>query len=870
MDDLKGLDWSNSSSGGPPKSAFPTLRPTPSPSISGRSTPNNVLQPSSAASLKPSIKVPSKPGTPANDSFASLLSSTSVKSSNNLSLQERQRQVLEEKARKAAEESKRFDAHFSSHGSFPIPRVQNGSSTLAQPNPIPLNAFGTKNGAQNGTRSGNDDLLAGFLSGAPVNRASHFPPSSSPDALSIGSASKVPKAASPAMDFAEDDDPFGLNELAAKRPAPAPSIPTNDDDDILGMLGKPEEEVAAMRREKEKETERQSKAREAQKMSPEDKAVASLVDMGFEPDQAAIALASTDSGRDVQGAIAILLNQAHAKSRTKTSSNDVEEERQSRQQRPTYRQARDVDDDSPAWMRSGESSQNRGQNSGKDKDVTQFATEIGSSLFKSANSLWKTGQRRVQKAVAELANEPGESNQPKWMRDAKMEADAERKSNNPFKPEKRVVDMTNEAMLLEGGGRPSLSTRPAHPRHIEDQSRIRVQSTERRGSPFSDSGSADERPREAPRVAAHRLTKEELARSEPEVYISPARRRKPQATRDTSLLETAAPIPRAKSPLASPPIASNNPFATVAKSSQRSTPTPTRPRAPPRRIPPASDSALSTSASHRQSGSEAFKRGDFSAAQEAYTRALQPLPSTHPVTIIVLCNRALTYIKVGEPKAAVADADFALEIIGVSRGEGEKINLGMKEGEKDMKDFYGKALMRKAEALENMEKWTDAGAVWKLAVEAGVGGSVAIQGRTRCEKALGGGSNTASRPAVRPKPKPKPIPTRSALDDLAGTRPGVTHEASAEAVRKLREANAAAERADDEKFALTDLVDAKLVLWKGTKADNLRALLGSLDKVLWDGAGWTKVGMQDLVMANRVKIIYMKAIAKVHPDKVSC
>jgi hypothetical protein len=42
-----------------------------------------------------------------------------------------------------------------------------------------------------------------------------------------------------------------------------------------------------------------------------------------------------------------------------------------------------------------------------------------------------------------------------------------------------------------------------------------------------------------------------------------------------------------------------------------------------------------------------------------------------------------------------------------------------------------------------------------------------------------------------------------------------------------------------------------------------------LDRVLWEDAGWKKVGMADLVMPNKVKIVYMKAIAKVHPDKVS-
>ena len=232
--------------------------------------------------------------------------------------------------------------------------------------------------------------------------------------------------------------------------------------------------------------------------------------------------------------------------------------------------------------------------------------------------------------------------------------------------------------------------------------------------------------------------------------------------------------------------------------------------------------------------------------------------------IVVLCNRAVTNIKVGDPKAAVSDADAALAIIGVSKGEGEKIVLGGTEGEKDMKEFYGKALMRKAEALENMEKWADAGRVWKEAVEAGVGASISIAGRNRCEKAAGGGNTAASAvPSKRAPVRRPPPPKASALSDLGGAP-----ASESEAVKKLKAANIAAENLDDEKFALTDQVDATLVAWRGSKSDNLRALLGSLDKVLWPEAGWNKVNMGDLVMPNKVKIVYMKAIAKVHPDKV--
>jgi hypothetical protein len=52
------------------------------------------------------------------------------------------------------------------------------------------------------------------------------------------------------------------------------------------------------------------------------------------------------------------------------------------------------------------------------------------------------------------------------------------------------------------------------------------------------------------------------------------------------------------------------------------------------------------------------------------------------------------------------------------------------------------------------------------------------------------------------------------------------------------------------------------------KDGNIRALLASLDSVLWPGSGWAKPAMTDLVEAQRVKRAYMKANLVVHPDKV--
>src|ERR1700761_3838521 len=113
MDDLLGLDWKDSKQEQKTSTpSFPSVLQSQTPSASGRSTPV-IPRPSSTANSQPSLKIGSKPATPANDSFASLLGGA-PKQTNNLSLQERQRRLQEEKAKKQAEEKKRLDSQFGS------------------------------------------------------------------------------------------------------------------------------------------------------------------------------------------------------------------------------------------------------------------------------------------------------------------------------------------------------------------------------------------------------------------------------------------------------------------------------------------------------------------------------------------------------------------------------------------------------------------------------------------------------------------------------------------------------------------------------------------------------------------------------------
>ncbi|KAI4765788.1 hypothetical protein E4T52_02836 [Aureobasidium sp. EXF-3400] len=885
MDDLLNTDWTAAAPAAKqnaPRPAFGMPMSIPSAASSSRASPapspfaNNRPTPSPFANNPPAPKAPSKTASPANDIFANLVSTNANKTQGNLSLLERQKQLQQEKIKQEQEQRQRYAQQYGNEATF-WDTLGSGKGT---PQP-------TSQHVAPPTQHDEDDLLAAFNSAAPVDKSSHFPV---PAASTVTSGRNTPAVANQSNSTSlladDDDDPFGLGAVPQRKPSPyQPSQPTanDDDDDILGDLGKP---VTAKpprreppRREPVDEAFAVNDRRQPPSSDPLDRPIAELVDMGFPADRSRAALQET--GGDVQSAVGWLLNQAHQESRERIQTRGSARASPAPQTREEPRRGRGQEDASvPAWMRqeSRPSSNQRRQDNGtpaSEKDVAAYAQEFGTSFLKSAGSLWKTGQKNLKKAVADFQQPEGDSSTPKWMRDASTDSVPTRpgRSSTPraAAPAQTAEELTNEAMLLEARDERQRPTKSRTPEIRESVSR-----PDPRGrSPAQDlpvrSQPQSRFAQQAPPPQAQRpngkVSRFDVEEESSQAYISSARRRRPAKPepQPEPEVDLFSPAPAQPPPQAA---STRNTPAPRPAAAKTSTPVPQapRPKAPLRNIPAISPSALSTSSSHRRAGTEAFKRGDFDAAHTSYSAALTPLPPTHPLIIIVLSNRALTAIKTGDPKAAVVDADRVLDLVGIGKGENEKIDLGGGEGEKDMKEFYGKALMRKAEALENMEKWSDAAIVWKDAIAAGVGGAVSLRARDRCEKAANGG---ASKPApAKPKPAPAAARVVPAGHLQQPKRPAVPQVQSQEAVRKLREANAAADRADDEKFALSDQVEAKVTAWKGGKADNLRALLGSLDTVLWPEAGWKKVNMSDLIMPNKVKIVYMKAIAKVHPDKI--
>lgn len=65
------------------------------------------------------------------------------------------------------------------------------------------------------------------------------------------------------------------------------------------------------------------------------------------------------------------------------------------------------------------------------------------------------------------------------------------------------------------------------------------------------------------------------------------------------------------------------------------------------------------------------------------------------------------------------------------------------------------------------------------------------------------------------------------------------------------------------------VVMLQILDWIEGKERNIRALLSTLNTVLWDGeTRWKAVGMADLVTPDQVKKYYRRAVLVVHPDKV--
>ncbi|KAJ7083024.1 hypothetical protein C8R44DRAFT_904741 [Mycena epipterygia] len=278
---------------------------------------------------------------------------------------------------------------------------------------------------------------------------------------------------------------------------------------------------------------------------------------------------------------------------------------------------------------------------------------------------------------------------------------------------------------------------------------------------------------------------------------------------------------------------------------------------PPRPQIPIAPAALRTSRTHASAAQEKAALGQYGAALSAYTLAVDALPAGHVLLVPLLNMRALARLKEGDFRGVEADV-AGIEGIATVGGRSFGAERVVVEGVAvEMGAAVVDAWKRRAEALEGREKWDEAGRDWERVAGAAWAKQAdrdeGVRGAGRCRKMAA----PVVKPAA-PKPKaPKAPPARAASMPPS------------EALTNLRQATNAQEEEDNAKHQLKDTVDGKLLAWKGGKETNIRALLASLDIVLWPELGLQPSGMKDLVTPGQVKIRYVKAIAKLHPDKLN-
>ncbi|KAF9422515.1 hypothetical protein BGZ94_008555 [Podila epigama] len=646
----------------------------------------------------------------------------------------------------------------------------------------------------------------------------------------------------------------------------------------------------------------------------EDARIAQIVSMGFSAERAKLALSMTENGRDIEAAIEYLVQNDEAEDERRRQQQQ-QDQRRGNTRRPQsgdsdrrrgntrYMDSDDGEEDDPPlanYRRRQQREQqeerqrqqqqqelSRAQMLQQQKDkLVGTASLFGMSVLSKANDLYKQGREKVQAVMEDMsAEDPRTANtaarRHEWIDD---------------EPSSR----TSRNGISSGGYKDSDSEDEVYKGRRSNKSYGQQQERPRQESRY-DSTSSSQSPSQRDRKEKENFENTYVSASRRggagQSNVSSSSKKNPQ--QPLFSLDDSPPSSAASNSKKQPPVGSllsssssrqqqqqqqqQQKAQTRTASSSQPSPRPTR---PPRVLVQASSQQLAESNHYKEKGNEFFKLGQFGQAAELYQRAGQVLPSGHILLIVTLNNRAAALLKVGEYRQVVGDCDQSIQLIQGPDGQGVHDTLPPSAGV-NLKDQLGKALMRRATAYENLEKYQEAKDDWARLRDVDPTHKNAVEGHRRCERALALVKSGAADKAVAASPVlSRSSPQQQTMGGTAAVRSSPMQDlfaaqsqsnqsakakvelARSEGVSRLRQNAAQQEREDDEKLRLRDQVDMKLTLWKAGKEDNIRALIASLGTVLWPSVGWKPVGMHELVTPSQVKIKYMRAIGKMHPDKL--
>ena len=252
---------------------------------------------------------------------------------------------------------------------------------------------------------------------------------------------------------------------------------------------------------------------------------------------------------------------------------------------------------------------------------------------------------------------------------------------------------------------------------------------------------------------------------------------------------------------------------------------------------------------------EYFSKGDYSSAFNEYEKSLNTLPPTHPLRVIALSNMMISQLKIGDYSKCVANSKIALSMIPEDKNLWNS-TIQNSTPKKSYKDLWTKILMRQAEAYEHQENYQAALDSIQLLLHNGVHDPKIMSAKRRCQMVV-------NPKQFSTKPKSTVSKRTPAVKKQESTSPTVN-----KSIEDIKKAHIHEKQIEEQKQALYDVVHNKIELWKDNKGNDIRFLLSNLPVVLtW--CDWKPVSTADLVIPKKVKITFLKAIAKLHPDKLS-
>ncbi|SMN19723.1 similar to Saccharomyces cerevisiae YDR320C SWA2 Auxilin-like protein involved in vesicular transport [Maudiozyma saulgeensis] len=256
-----------------------------------------------------------------------------------------------------------------------------------------------------------------------------------------------------------------------------------------------------------------------------------------------------------------------------------------------------------------------------------------------------------------------------------------------------------------------------------------------------------------------------------------------------------------------------------------------------------------------------FSNGNYSSAFEEYEKSLNTLPVSHPLRIVALSNMIISQIKIGDYSKCIENGKIALNMFPQDKRQWSN-TIQNSNPSKTYKELWSKIVSRQAEAYEHQENFEVALDTLQLLLENGIHDPKIMSAKRRCQKVL-------NPEAFATKPRTdSSTPVPNTVKNSITRAPVINNPKINKNVQEIKELHIKEEEIEKQKLALYDTVFNKVEKWKDNKPDDIRFLLSNLSAIIsW--TDWKPISTADLVIPKKVKITYLKAIAKLHPDKLS-